>query len=109
MIAYIDSQIKKKCWNLMDSYGEICVHCGCCAEDKKTRYEARLGCLKRWLEEKEHFDDWAYEYPDLMETQKKNVASDIVYYKRKIMYYENKLKNLTYAAIDGRRKEGEKA
>ena len=95
MSAFIDSQIRKNCWNLVDSYGEICVHCGCCAKDKKTRYEARLKCLRRWLEEKEHFDGWAYEYPDLMETQKKNVASDIVYFKRKIQYYEDKLKNLT--------------
>lgn len=94
MFGHICVSVKKNCWNMMDSYGEICVHCGCCSTDKKTRYEARLEHCKRWLKEREEFDDWAYEYPDLMETQKKNVASDIAYYKRRIRYYDDKMKKL---------------
>ena len=92
---YIDFQVKPNCWNLEDSYGEICVCCGCCSEDKKTRYEARLNHCKAWLEERKNFSDWAYEYPDLMKVQKENIASDIKYYKRRIRYYETQLKKLT--------------
>ena len=94
MIPHIDFAVKKKCWNLMDSYGQICVGCGCCSADKKTRYEARLRCIKRWLQEREEFDNWAYEYPDQMKLQKKNIAADIAYYKRQIKYYEGKLNKL---------------
>ncbi len=93
-MMYIDVQCKKKCWNLYDSMGEICVHCGCCSSDKKTRYISRLVTLKRWLEEKENFNGWCYEYPDLMQKQKQNIAADIVYFKRKIKYYEKKLEGL---------------
>ena len=87
-------QVKPNCWNLRDSFGEICVGCGCCSRDKKTRYEARLEACKRQLKENEEFVDWAYEYPNLVDLQKKNTASNIVYWKRRIRYYENKLKNL---------------
>ena len=90
---YIDMQIRNNCWNFMDSYGEICVHCGCCSKDKKIRYPARLECLKRWLKEREEFDDWDKEY-GWKETQMKNIASDIRSYKRQIRYYENKIKEL---------------
>lgn len=94
MVMFIDVPIKKKCWNLYDSYGEICVHCGCCSTDKKTRYEARLACLKEWLKEQEEFDGWYYEDHDTLELQKKNVKANIKYFKRRIRYYENILKGL---------------
>lgn len=97
MIVHTCSAVKSNCWNLADSYGEICVHCGCCSSNKKTRYKARLEHYKRCLKEKEGFSDWAYEYPDLVELQKKNIAEDIKYFKRRIRYYENKLKNLNNA------------
>ncbi len=97
-LCFIDFQIKSNCWNLMDSYGGICIYCGFCAADKKKRYEARLRCLKRWLEERENFDGWAVDDPELLETQKKNVADDVRYFKRRIRYYEGKLKKLADSA-----------
>ena len=93
MIGHISYSVKAKCWNLFDSYDMICVHCGCCANDKKTRYESRLKCLKSWLHEKENFDMWDDEY-DLRELQEKNVKADIAYFKRRIRYYEAKLRGL---------------
>lgn len=91
MNIHLDIPVSDKCWNFYDSYGQICVHCGCCSKDKITRYKARLKCCKEWLKETEEFNGWAYDYPDLLETQKKNVASDIAHFKRKIRYYEKKL------------------
>lgn len=92
-IAFIDQQVRKNCWNFIDSYGEICVHCGCCAIDKKTRYKSRLKCLKRWLKEREEFDDWD-DHPGMRELQEKNIKSDIQYFKRKIRYYKQCLKKM---------------
>lgn len=94
MEIHLCTQVKKNCWNFYDSYGEICVHCGCCSKNALIRTKARLSVLKRELEESENFDGWAYEYPDLLELQKKNVAEDIVYFKKKIKYYEQKLSKL---------------
>ena len=92
--GHIEISASKDCYNLAESYGEICVGCGCCARDKKERYEARLALHERLLERLKDFDDWAYEYPDLMELQKKNVAEDIKYHKRKIDEYKQALAEL---------------
>lgn len=95
MSGHIAVPVNAKCWNTQDSYGLICVHCGCCSTNKQKRYEARLKHLNRWLNEMENFTGWAYKYPDQMEIQKLNIASNIAYYKRRIRYYEKKLKELT--------------
>lgn len=100
MTGHICYSVKAKCWNLYDSYGMICVQCGCCANDKSTRYKARIACLKEWLHEQETFDKWDNEY-GLRETQEKNVAANIKYFKRRLRYYETKLKKLEGAANDG--------
>lgn len=93
MTAYFDEQVRDNCWNLYDSYGEICVHCGCCAKDKATQYKARIECLKCWLAEKEAFNGWD-DSPAFRAVQESNIKQDIKAYKRQIRYYEKKLREV---------------
>ena len=92
MIAYIDEQARHNCWNLHDSYGEICVHCGCCEKDKAKRYKARLKTVKGWIWQKENWykpdDSWE-------EYQIKNRRDSIRQLKRIQRYYEQKVKELS--------------
>ena len=32
-VMYVDAPVRGNCWNLRDSYGEICVGCGCCSKE----------------------------------------------------------------------------
>ena len=91
MTIHLDFAVRKNCWNLYDSYGEICVRCGCCSADPIERAKARLEVCERWLQERLKFDDWN---EGLEEIQRKNIADDIKYYKRIIRYYKNRLKEL---------------
>lgn len=83
--------VDKNCWNLLDSYGEICVRCGCCSKDKKIRYSARIERIERWIEEEEHFDGWADD-KDLRALQEKNIKSNIKCYRRQLRYYKKRLR-----------------
>lgn len=91
---FVDISVSKSCWNLFDSYGEICVHCGCCCKNKEWRYKARIECIERWLNDRVHFDLWD-EDQELRAVQEKNVAADIKYFKRMLRYYKRKLKEVT--------------
>lgn len=93
MLGHICYQVADNCWNLLDSYGEICVHCGCCAKDKATRYKARIKTLEGWLEEQYNFDMWDDEN-GLRELQEKNVKSNIRSFKRMLRYYRERLRSL---------------
>lgn len=97
MTAFIDFQVQDKCWNLLDSYGEICVGCGCCSEDKLTRYKARIKTLEAWLEDRYNFDMWDDEN-GLRELQEKNIKSDVRSFKRMLRYYKGKLKEMEVRA-----------
>lgn len=88
---HIDFQVKKNCWNLYDSYGEICVRCGCCSPDPIIRAKARLKVCEERLKERMNFNDWMEGWE---ETQRRNIASDIFYLKKKINYYKKRLKKL---------------
>ena len=90
MIAFIDEQVRENCWNLYDSYGEICVHCGCCAKDKAERYRARIACVERWLDDRLNFDLWDDD-PKLRAIQEKNVREDIRHHRRMLRYYKKRL------------------
>lgn len=90
-MIYVCKAVNEKCWNWYDSFGEICVGCGCCSKHTKTRQRARLEVLKRDLEYKKSFDGWL-EDEEMRNEQKKNNAASIKYIQRKIRYYENKLK-----------------
>ena len=58
MEAHICYSVTKKCWNPYDSFGEICVGCGCCSDDPIKRAEARLKVSKDQLEDRRKFDMW---------------------------------------------------
>ena len=91
MIGHIDFAVQKNCWNMIDSYGEICVGCGCCLRDKKQRYENRISVLERWIEEQENFDNWIEGWE---ETQEKNRRANIRCFRRQLGYYKYRLKQL---------------
>ena len=83
---HISVSVAGNCINLMDSHGEICVHCNACGRwDKSTQKESALKLYKRYLQEQYDFDNWI---DGLEETQKKNIESNIRYYKEKIAELE---------------------
>ena len=85
--GFIDSAAGKNCYATLWSYGEICVHCGCCSKDTEERRKARLIYWQRWLDDCLHFDQWANGHPNLIEIQKKNVKANIKWAKRRVKYY----------------------
>lgn len=91
MTVHIDFAVRENCWNLYDSYGQICVGCGCCSSDPTVRAESRLRVCKRMLQEQYDFDDWD-EDAGWKRIQQKNVRSNIQYFKRRVRYYEKRLK-----------------
>ena len=93
MSVHIDFAVKKDCWNLYETSGEICVGCGCCAEDKGKRYAARIQVLKREIQYFSEFDQWSN--VDAFRTmQKKNIALTLKQSRRQLAYYEKKLKDM---------------
>lgn len=79
---FVDYAVSDDCENIY-SYGEICVHCGCCSRnpDYKDRLKCQLKYYNECLEEELNFDNWI---EGLEETQKKNIRINILYFKRKI-------------------------
>ena len=90
---HIDFAVKKNCWNLEASCYGNCYGCGCCAKDKKQRYENRIRYLSGMIDEEEHFDLWDDE-PELRAIQEKNVKANISFFKRRLRYYTKELKKL---------------
>lgn len=88
MSGHICFQVADRCWNLMDSYGEICVHCGCCSPDKQKRYASRIAVLERWIEEWEHFDGWFEDDPEAKALQERNIRSNLKHFRRMLRYYK---------------------
>ena len=71
-----------------DSYGEICVHCNACGRfDKSTQKECELKMYKRQLQKQYNFDGWIEGFE---EAQKRNIESNIQYFKKKIAELEGK-------------------
>lgn len=93
-MMHIDIKVADNCWNLFDSYGEICVHCGCCSKDKRERYKARIAAVENWLEEKQNFDGWFEDDPEIKALQERNVKHDIRTFKRTLRYYRAKLREV---------------
>lgn len=93
IMMHIDIGCKRNCWNPFESYGEICVGCGCCSKDKKVRYKARLDLAKRMLKEQLDFNRWAKD-ERIKELQEANCRSNIRYWKRAIKRYERLLKEV---------------
>lgn len=77
-----DTAPKDSCWNGAESYGVICVHCGCCAEDQIEQARNRLKVLKQRLNE---------EY----KTKRKfNKVETIRYLSKEIEHYQKVLKEV---------------
>lgn len=93
-IFHIGEGVKDNCWNLLDSFGKICVHCGCCSKDKETRYKGRIECLEAWIEGKKHFQYWSDD-PETRKIQERNRAETLRHFKRKLRYYRKKLQEVT--------------
>lgn len=96
-MIHVDMNVSSKCWNLYDSYGEICVHCGCCSKDPITRYKARLECVTRWKHDNEAFDGWSDD-PALRRVQRRNVMVTLDRLRRQERYYEKKYRE----AVNGK-------
>ena len=91
MTVHICRSVSERCWNPYDSYGEICVGCGCCSPDPVERATARLEVSKQRLDNELHFDNWMEGCEEL---QRKIRASNIRFFKRRIRYYTKRLKEL---------------
>lgn len=93
MTIHICTAVKKECWNPYDSFGEICVHCGCCSVDPITRAKARLEVSMDHLHEKEQFNMWDDD-PKWRAIQERNIKTDIKILKRLIRYYSKRIQEL---------------
>ena len=86
--------VKPNCYNMQASCYGTCYGCGCCAKDKRVRYESRVRYLQGELEEKEHFKYWDDD-PELRARQEENIKSDIKWFKRRIRYYAKRLQEVS--------------
>ena len=90
---HIDYSVKKNCWNLQASCYGNCYDCGCCAKDKRERYENRIQYLNEMIEEERNFDAWDDE-PEWREIQEKNRNANIRWLKKRLRYYTRRLNEL---------------
>lgn len=83
-MKHIDYAVSDDCINIY-SYGEICVHCGCCSRNPNymDMIRRRIKYYKEMLAEQYSFSDWC-ENEKLRALQERNVKANILYYKRKI-------------------------
>ena len=93
MSGHISIAASKRCYNLYESYGEICVGCGCCSSNKRKRLEARLELHKRLLKHEQEFDGWAID-SDVRAIQERNVELNIEHEMKKIAQYEAELRGM---------------
>lgn len=99
-MVYVDYVALRDCIN-SDSYGMICVGCGCCSRnpDYRDMIICRIRYYKQQLNESQYFDDWE-EDERWRKLQEKNVKSNILYYKQNeylrkdIMLWISKVKSI---------------
>lgn len=85
--------VMEDCINLMDSYGEICVHCNCCGRfGKETMHQARINVFTRLKKENDEFEDW---WDGAEELQRKNVKENSEYYAKIIAESEKAIAEAT--------------
>lgn len=89
--AMVDYATSVDCWNPHESYGEICVGCGCCSKDKTTRYKARYELCQRMIEELVSFDGW-FDDPEVRALQEQNIKTDLKYFRGRMRYYKKMMK-----------------
>lgn len=83
--------VKRNCWNMFESFGEICVGCGCCSRDPIQRAKSRRNVLKRQIDHFESFDEW-FDDEEFRAVQEDNLKSTLKMLKRQLRYYERKLR-----------------
>lgn len=83
-MIHIDYAVSDDCINAY-TYGEICVHCGCCSRNPnyRDRIIRQIRYYKEMLNEEYDFDQWS-KNENLRKIQEKNVKLNILYFKRKI-------------------------
>lgn len=91
---FIDYAISENCINHL-TYGEICVHCGCCERnpDYRSRVINTIRYYKKCLNEERNFEQW-YENEHWRKIQEENIRKNILYYKRKIRMYKKIFRTL---------------
>mgnify|MGYP006969180339 CR=1 FL=1 len=89
MSIFVDSIANKGCYNPFESYGMICVRCGCCSEDEKVRYTSRIALHKRLLQ-----DVLAKSRTAVHDIVRRNFEIDIAWNRERIAEYEAKLKEI---------------
>lgn len=89
-MTHICFSVSPRCYNLYESYGMICVGCGCCSSNKKKRLLSRIELHKRLLEQEQEFAEWADD-PEVRTLQEKTVAENIEFSKKAIAKYEAEL------------------
>jgi hypothetical protein len=89
-LTHVSYSVSVRCYNGWESYGEICVHCGCCGKPGTERDRARLAMYRRRLEEQVNFDQWFTDSPEWLAVQKRNQKANITRANRHIRYYEGK-------------------
>lgn len=89
-----DMSTDRDCMN-SESYGEICVSCGCCSRNSNYRNRTirRIRYYRDRMKEIENFQEWS-ENPSLRGREKKNVRQNILYCQRKFRLYKKILKTL---------------
>ena len=92
--VHITFSARKDCFNVYESYGEICVGCGCCSNDKIKRTKARLELYERMLDDEKRFDNWFFDDPDIFALQKKNHEINLIHYEKKVEHYKKMLQEL---------------
>ena len=98
--AHVDFAPGKGCWNMEALCYGTCYGCGCCARDKRERWENRIRYLNERIEEEEHFDMWDDD-PELRALQEGNRSKNIAWAKRRKRYYEKRVEGMDMTAKKG--------
>lgn len=78
------------------SYGEICVHCGCCKDcepNKEKRLNNQIEYYKECIEENNNFSDWDSN-EIWRKVQEENIKENNIYYAKKIEEITKELEQL---------------
>lgn len=95
MMIHIDYGVTDDCINI-NSYGEICVRCGCCSRyegilSPRERTIRKIRYYRQRLQEQYAFDGWIEPFRKI---QERNIALNVLYCKRQIRKYRKVLRTL---------------
>ena len=84
------------------SYGERCVHCGCCEDiepNKEKRLNNQIKYYNECIEENNNFSNWDSN-EKWRKVQEENIKENNIYYAKKIEEITKQLKQLNRVARD---------